>query len=70
MPKILGLTIEGLSLIIFGAILKMELGATITFVRELYHLSTMVIHLGHIFISFILMLYGPKLGCVGQARSF
>ena len=36
-------------------------------VRELYHFSTMVIHLGHIFISFILMLYGPKLGCVGQA---
>ena len=27
------------------------------------------IHPGHIFISLMLMLYGPKLGCVGQAWS-
>ena len=39
-------------------------------VIALYHLSTMFIHLGHVFICFILMLYGQKLGCVGQARSF
>ena len=36
-------------------------------VRALFHLSTMVIHLGHIFISLMFMLYGPKLGCVGQS---
>ena len=41
----------------------------ILIIRELFHLSTMVIHLGHVFISLMLMLYGPKLGCVGKPWS-